>query len=95
MIRKYHNHKLQTNSNSNDSSLSPASPWRYQMLAKPAMRRCIPPQHGKINCINIGLARLISEAFINKTISKYADAYLIDQYLPITKALNRVTTPPQ
>ena len=69
MIRKYHNQKLQTNSDSNDSSPSPASPWRLlnnQMLAKTAMRRCISHPHGKIYCIYIGLNRVISKAFINK-----------------------------
>ena len=64
MIRKYHNHKLQTNSN--DSSLSPASPWRYPMLAKPAIRRWIPLPHGKRYCIYIGLDQVSSKAFINK-----------------------------
>ena len=36
------------------------------MLAKPALRRCIPPPHGKIYCIYIGLDQVISKAFINK-----------------------------
>ena len=42
------------------------------MLAKPDMRRCIPPPHGKIYCIYIDLAQVISKAHINKPISKYA-----------------------
>ena len=81
MIRKYNNHKLQTNSNSNDSCLSPASPSKYPMLAKPAMRRCIPPPHGKIYCIYIDLAQVISKAFINKPISKICRFKKLSKYI--------------
>ena len=46
------------------------------MLAKPVMRRCIPPSHRKIHFMYIGLAQVISKGFVNKPISKYADVHL-------------------
>ena len=36
------------------------------MLAKPVMRRCIPPSHRKIYFMYIGLPQVISQAFGNK-----------------------------
>ena len=45
------------------------------MLAKPIMRRSNPPSHRKIYFMYIGLAQVISKAFVNKPISKYADVF--------------------
>ena len=50
---------FQTRLDSNDSSLSPTLPRRYQMLEKPAIRRCILPSNEKIHCIYISLAIVI------------------------------------
>ena len=36
------------------------------MLTKPVMRGCIPPSHRNIHFMYLGLAQVISKAFVNK-----------------------------
>ena len=68
---------------------------RYPMLAKPVMRRCIPPSHRKIYFMYIGLGQVISKAFVNKpkrcrhiNLNKYIYARLHSLQSCIITAIN-------
>ena len=49
------------------------------MLAKPVMRRCIPPSHRKIYFMYIGLAQVISKAFVKKNPYQNMQTYKFEQ----------------
>ena len=55
------------------------------MLAKPVMRRGIPPSHRKIYFMYLGLAQVISKAFVKKYQSM--QTYKFEQVLLCTFAL--------